>query len=181
MLVGKHGDMQAHSDTSVATEHEDQLVLVSEGQVAEAIAHVKKAIMVMEGNVHAEKFEMDTQNPHDTFRDTIKRRHGQYVGECNGRCRCVHSTDDCSIGEEDGFETRMWIRFVSTNDADGRTWDSNSIAMCNGAIRRLLAQTPLVLVGGPMCGPAVAMQIINFSRTGPAEAVHTMEHGRRHF
>ena len=40
---------------------------------------------------------------------------------------------------------------LTTQDEDGRPWGFNNITMRNEAIRKVITDQPLVLIGGQMC------------------------------
>ena len=73
-----------------------------------------------------------------------------------------------------------WSHDLTTTDDDGRQWDFDSVDMRNRAVRKLLKDKPLVLIGSPMCGPFSSMNQINYSRMDAAEVAQKIEYGRRH-
>ena len=44
-----------------------------------------------------------------------------------------------------------WALDIITNDVDGRPWGFNHIEMRNRAIRQVLRDEPLLIIGSPMC------------------------------
>lgn len=52
--------------------------------------------------------------------------------------------------------------------------------MRNRAVRKLLRDKPVVLVGSPTCGPFSVMNCINYGRMDKTEVAQRLEHVRRH-
>ena len=73
-----------------------------------------------------------------------------------------------------------WIFDLTTIDADGKHWDCNQMEMRNRAVRRVLTDQPLFLIGSPMCIAFSAMNRINYSRMDKAEVEAKMAYGRSH-
>lgn len=84
-----------------------------------------------------------------------------------------------AMAREMGFRAG-WSLDLTTCDDDGREWDFNSLVMRSRAIRKLLQDKPLVLVGSPMCGPFSCMNHINYSKMCQEEVEQRIVYGRRH-
>ena len=69
---------------------------------------------------------------------------------------------------------------LTTMDIDGCAWDFNQEKMRNRAVRRLLRDKPVVLVGSPMCVPFSTMNSINYSRMDTPEVEQRTDYGRTH-
>ena len=63
-----------------------------------------------------------------------------------------------------------WGMDITTNDTDGREWDFNVPEMRNRAVRNILTDRPLFLIGSPMCTVHSVMNKINHARI-PLEVV----------
>ena len=61
-LVDKHGNRKGGDGIDLMEEHESNPEVISEEQVQEAIAHVKKAILVIQGRMRAEKIKLEQVN-----------------------------------------------------------------------------------------------------------------------
>ena len=73
-----------------------------------------------------------------------------------------------------------WSLDLTTCDSDGKAWDFNNLEMRNRAVRKVLKDEPLLLVGSPMCTAFSAMNRINHARE-PEEVVRQrFEYARRH-
>ena len=71
-----------------------------------------------------------------------------------------------------------WGLDLITYDEEGRPWDFNNKHMRNAAIRKVIQDKPVLLIGGPMCAPFSAMININYSKM-TEEKNNQMEYGRR--
>lgn len=58
-LVGKYGNRRQENEVDVLESAEGDPEIVSEAQVQEAVAHVNKAILVIQGKLKAEKIKME--------------------------------------------------------------------------------------------------------------------------
>ena len=73
-----------------------------------------------------------------------------------------------------------WSLDITTVDVDGRNGDFNEVEMRNTAVRKLLEDEPLLLIGSPMCIAFGTMNNLNYPKMCPEEVKRRMEHGRRH-
>lgn len=73
-----------------------------------------------------------------------------------------------------------WSLDLTTCDSDGKAWDFNDTTMRNRAIRKVVNDEPLLLVGSPMCTAFSAMNNINYSKMSREEVEHRMNYGRKH-
>ena len=73
-----------------------------------------------------------------------------------------------------------WSLDFTTHDETGAAWDFNQLHMRNKAVRELIQDRPLVLIGGQMCTAYSAMSNINFSRTAPEEVQQRLAYAKRH-
>ena len=53
--------------------------------------------------------------------------------------------------------------------------------MRDKAVRKELADKPVLLIGSPMCTPFSSMNNINYARMPPEEVKQRIEHGKKHF
>ena len=73
-----------------------------------------------------------------------------------------------------------WSLDLTTHDEDGRPWDFNDATMRNRAIRKIIKDQPLVLIGSPMCIEYSAINRINHSRMTKEEVEGRMAYARKH-
>ena len=73
-----------------------------------------------------------------------------------------------------------WSLDLTTTDCDGRRWNFNELEMRNRAVRRVIEDQPLFLIGSPMCIVFSAMNRINHSKMRPEEVEARMACGRAH-
>ena len=73
-----------------------------------------------------------------------------------------------------------WSLDIITVDQDGRSWDFNEVEMRNRAVRKLLRDEPLLLIGSPMCTAFSVMNNLNCPKMCPEEVKRRIEYGRRH-
>lgn len=73
-----------------------------------------------------------------------------------------------------------WSMDITTNDTDDRAWDFNVPEMRNKAIRKLLTDRPMLLIGNPMCTIHNVMNNVNHARM-PREVVgERFEYASKH-
>ena len=162
-LVNKHEGMKTDGGVDDVALLEDGPELMNEEQVKAAIAHVTKAIAVIEGKLDAEKLKLKTTTQMtDRERQlniTMARmlRHQMEVAEVYSPPRIIKMAQE--IGLRAG-----WSLDLTTYDEYGRQWDFNNAQMRNAAVRKVLTDKPILLIGSPMCGPFSAMNNINYSR-----------------
>ena len=73
-----------------------------------------------------------------------------------------------------------WSLDLTTNDAGGRAWDFNNLTMRNRAIRKVLTDKPLLLIGSLMCIADSTMNNIDSSRMSAEEVAVRMQYARKH-
>ena len=73
-----------------------------------------------------------------------------------------------------------WSLDLTTHDEHGHPWDFNKQHMRNKAVRKLLSDKPLVLIGSPMCTAYSTMNRINYARMDPIEVEHRLAAARKH-
>ena len=73
-----------------------------------------------------------------------------------------------------------WSLDLNTQDSDGRWWDFNNKEMRNRAVRRILTDKPLLLIGSPMCTIHSAMNNINHAKMPRQVVQERFEYARRH-
>lgn len=69
---------------------------------------------------------------------------------------------------------------LTTQDEDGRPWNSNDVTMINRAVRKLINDQALVLIGNPMCIEYSAINRLNHCRVTKEEVDARMAHARKH-
>ena len=72
-----------------------------------------------------------------------------------------------------------WSWDFTTSDENGRPWDSNDKTMRNQAIRKLIKDQPLVLIGSPTCTEYSAINRINHCRMTKEEVEGRMAYVRK--
>ena len=73
-----------------------------------------------------------------------------------------------------------WSLDITTRDTDGRPRNFNEIEMRNRAVRRVIKDQPLFLIGSPMCTVFSTMNRINYVRMAPEEVQERMAYGKAH-
>lgn len=73
-----------------------------------------------------------------------------------------------------------WSVDLTTTDSDGRAWDFNEVEMRNRAVREVLVDKPLLLIGSPMCTVYSAMNRINHSRMTKEEVNARFRYAKKH-
>ena len=73
-----------------------------------------------------------------------------------------------------------WSLDLITQDIDGRPWNFNELEMRNRAVRRVINDQPLFLIGSPMCTAFGVMDQINYARMTAEEVQERMAYGRAH-
>ena len=72
-----------------------------------------------------------------------------------------------------------WSLDHITSDADGRSWEFNSLEMGNRAIRKVLTDKPILPIGSPMCISHSTMNNINYCRMSAEEVAAGMQYARK--
>ena len=73
-----------------------------------------------------------------------------------------------------------WSLDLTTEDADGRSWDFNQLEMRNRAVRKVPKDRPRLLIGSPMCTGYNVMNNINYARLSQEEIDEKMKYARLH-
>lgn len=73
-----------------------------------------------------------------------------------------------------------WSLDLTTGDENGQPWDFNCKQMRNAAIRRVIKDKPILLIGSPMCGPFSTMNNFNYAKMTEEEKAQKMAYGRSH-
>ena len=73
-----------------------------------------------------------------------------------------------------------WSLDITTCDNDGEPWDFNKVEMRNRAVRKILADEPLLLIGSPMCTAFSTMNNANYFKMSAEEVKQRIVHGRKH-
>ena len=73
-----------------------------------------------------------------------------------------------------------WSLDLSTYDERGQPWDFNQTQMRDAAVRKVLQDKPMFLIGSPMCGPFSTMNNINYARVSEEEKNQRIADGREH-
>lgn len=73
-----------------------------------------------------------------------------------------------------------WILDLTTNEDDGVPGDFNDSRMRNRAIRKILQDKPLVLIGSSTCTAYNSMNRINYSKIPREEMNARLAHARKH-
>ena len=73
-----------------------------------------------------------------------------------------------------------WSLDLTTVDEDGRPWDFRSIEMRNRAVRKVLADRPLLVIGCPPCTDMGPLKSLAHSRLTPAEVAKRLAEAERH-
>ena len=165
-LVDRHKDMKFDGAGGEMSRPEDSVEMISEPQIKTMINHVNQVIWIFEGKIKTEKDELKqhlAKNGLDAQLNAIMTkmlRSRMDVAEVYSPPRVA------------AMAARMGLR---------QGWSFNLTETRNRAVRRVLTDRPLVLVGSPMCWPFSAMNSINYSRMDPTEVAQRIEHGRKHF
>ena len=73
------------------------------------------------------------------------------------------------VGEEHGLRRGFAFDKEWVDEVTGHAWDFNSITMSNKAVRRVLEDKPLLLIGCPMCTIYSSMNQINHAKMSSEE------------
>ena len=84
-----------------------------------------------------------------------------------------------SIAKQMGLRAG-WSLDLTTQDIDGRAWDFNVLEMRNRAVRRVLTDKPLLLIGSPMCNVYSTMNNINHAHMTPETVKERFAYARKH-
>ena len=71
-----------------------------------------------------------------------------------------------------------WSLDLSTCDEHGGPWDFNQKEMRNAAVRKLIQDKPVLLIGSPMCGSFSAMNNFNYIKMTEEERNQKINYGR---
>ena len=144
--------------------------LITEAQVKERRLNVEKAIKAIERRTRSDRNNMGRQLTDTMFQNLLAKIE---VAEVYGPPRVTEMAR--KLGMRAG-----WALDVTTTDDDGRAWDFNQLEMRNRAIRRLLQDEPLFLIGSPMCTAVCELNHINYAKMDPMEVERRMQYGRKH-
>merc|ERR1739836_104715 len=73
-----------------------------------------------------------------------------------------------------------WALDLCTLDEMGRPWDFTQVDMRNKATRKVLEDTPLILVGSPPCTDWSVLMNLNWDKMDPAEVAERKRIARVH-
>ena len=73
-----------------------------------------------------------------------------------------------------------WSFDITTYDVDGRMSAFNEVEMRNRAIRKILSDEPLLLIGSTMCTAFSVMNTLNYVRMSKGEVERRKAYGRKH-
>ena len=133
--------------------------ILTEAQVMEKRHNVMKAIATIEKNIRETTLNMERQLTQTMFKHLIAKME---VAE-------VYSPSSVTdMARQMGLRAG-WALDISTHDVDGREWDFNQLEMRNRAIRKILQDKPILLVGSPMCTAFSALNNINYCKMHPEE------------
>ena len=144
--------------------------MLTEAQVRERRHNVLRAIAAIEKKIHETTYNLEQQLTHTMFKDLIAQME---VAEVYSPSRVT------DMARQMGLRAG-WALDITTQDVDGREWDFNQLAMRNRAVRKVLEDKPLLLVGSPMCTAFSQLNNINYSKMDPLEVKRRMDYGRRH-
>ena len=127
-LIHKHDKQQAG----------ESLEMLTTDQVEEMIGRVRKAIHCIEQKIAKEQQNLSTQLDKTILRSLIGKIEMVEVYS-PPRVTEVARTMGLKAG---------WSLDITTRDSDGKAWDFN---MRNRAVRKVLTDEPVLLIGSPMC------------------------------
>ena len=149
---------------------EQSVEMVSEVQREEMLGRVRKAIHHINGMVEYRRSSIEKQ--------LDKAMMGLLIA--NVQVAEVYSPPRVTeMAKAMGLKVG-WSLDLTTRDSDGKQWNFNETEMRNRAVRLVLKDQPLLLIGSPMCTAFSIMNNINYARMAPEEVQRRMEYGRTH-
>ena len=154
-----------------AKPHEDdQLGAVTTEELEEMRGRVKKAIHTIQQKIAREREDVSNRLNMTMMKMLINEIE---VAEVSSPPRVAQMAR--RMGLKAG-----WSLDLTTCDSDGKAWDFNDVNMRNRAVRKVLTDEPLLLIGSFMCTAFSSMNRINYSRMSDEEVKQRVEHGRKH-
>ena len=144
--------------------------ILTEEQVKERRHNVSKAINAIEQRARRDTGNLGQQLTHTMFQKLLAKIE---VSEVYSPPRVTEMAT--SMGLRAG-----WALDITTTDQDGREWDFNQFEMRNRAIRKVLQDKPMVLIGSPMCIAFCQLNHINYAKMSAEEVERRMQYGRKH-
>ena len=168
-LLSKGWDIDEANLTTTTVKQ--SVELVSEVQREETMGRIMKAIYHI-------------NNMAENHRSDVERRFDKVMMEmliANVQVAEVHSPPRVAAMAKGMGLKAGWSFDLTTRDTDGRQWNFNEIEMRTRAVRLVLRDQQLLLVGSPMCTALSIMNQINYAKMAPEEVQRRLEYGRTHF
>ena len=147
-----------------------ELEMITEAQVRERRHNIQKAILTIEDNMK----QVPEGNGVRLTRTMLKSLLAKIeVAEIYSPPRVI------AMAQKMGLRSG-WALDITTTDVDGRAWDFNQLEMRNRAIRKVLKDEPLLLIGSPMCTAFSQLNNINYVRMPREEVEQRIMYGRKH-
>ena len=159
-LMEKHGHVS----------NEQSVEMVTDVQREEMLGHIRKAIYYI--NQSKERIRSPIEHGLDKAMMELLIANIE-VAEVYSPPRVV--TMAKTMGLKAG-----WSLDLTTKEVDGRQWNFNEVEMRNRAIRKVLEDQPMFLIGSPMCTAFSVMNRINYAKMAPEEVKARVEYGRTH-
>ena len=159
-LVGKRSQEGVEKEIKMLTEQD---LGVQKKHVRDAIHHIRRKVL-------APGEDLGTQIDHTMLGMVAEQIQ---VAEVYSPPRVVEVAT--SMGLRGG-----WSLDLTTQDELGNPWDFNKLHMRNKAVRKLLSDKPLVLIGSPMCTAYSTISRINYIKMDPIEVEHRLATARKH-
>ena len=172
------GDTTQPTTNQCESEHEHKVVNSATSVNTDMCDNVRRAIKQLKETIWKEEENLARQSANNLGTPInylmVKMLMNQMqVAEVYSPPRVVETAN--KMGMRGG-----WSLDLITCDTDGLPWDFNSAKMRNRAIRKLLNDKPIVLIGSPMCTEYSTMNQINHARMGPEVVTQRMTYARKH-
>ena len=170
-LIQRHQRGRGSADVTNVTQVDRDIDVVSTKEYEEMIGNIKNAIHCIQNKMREESLlKIDAQLEQTMARRLI----------ANMQMADIYSPPRVTqVAREIGLRAG-WSLDLTTPDADGKAWDFNSIEMRNRAIRKVLTDKPLLLIGSPMCTVYSAMNNVNHARMDPDVVKERFRYARKH-
>ena len=146
-----------------------EIDMASEELWKEQIGKVKKAIYQIEAKIRREKQQVLDAQLDKTIAKMLRANIDVAEFYSPERVTKVAQTMGLKVG---------WSLDLTTQDSDGRAWNFNDKEMRNRAIRRVLIDKPLLLIGSPMCIVYSVMNAASHAIMSPEEVKARFDYAR---
>ena len=171
-LIQRHRSESEPSDVAAVTNLEAEIDVISSQYHEERVGQVRKAMYNVEQKIHYERrIGIWVQFDQTMFKMLIA---SMEVAEFYSLPRVIER--ERTMGMKAG-----WSFDLTTIDTDGRAWNFNEVEMRNRAVRNVLVDKPLLLIGSTMCIVYSSMNRINHSRVSEEEVNARFRYAREHF